>query len=53
MVALPRNHHAYRSPLALWVVWQRYRNRVDSESLSIGDLMHGPNAEKSPDQSHQ
>ena len=22
-----------------WVVWQRYRNRLDSESLGISDLM--------------
>jgi hypothetical protein len=42
---------------ALWVAWQRYRNRVDSESLGIGDPMRiaGPdtNSEKSSDQSYQ
>jgi len=24
---------------ALWVAWQRYRNRVHSESLGLGNLM--------------
>ena len=42
---------------ALWVAWQRYRNRVDSESLGIGDLMRiagpDPNSEKFPDHSYQ
>jgi hypothetical protein len=42
---------------ALWVAWQRYRNRVDSESLGIGNLMRitGPDPilEKTPDQSYQ
>jgi len=39
---------------SLWVAWQRYRNRVDSENLGIGNLTRiaGPdtNSEKSPDQ---
>ena len=42
---------------AIWVAWQRYRNRVDSESLGIDDLMRiagpEPMLEKSPDQSYQ
>ena len=40
---------------AIWVVWQRYWNRVDSESLGIDDLMRIAEPElmleKSPDQS--
>jgi hypothetical protein len=39
----------------LWVGWQRYRKRGNSESLGISDRMRnaGPdtNLEKSPDQS--
>jgi hypothetical protein len=42
---------------ALWVAWQRYRNRVDLASLGISDLMRiaGPdvNLEKSPDLNYQ
>ena len=41
----------------LWVAWQRYRNRVDSESLSISDLFNitgpDPTSEKSPTESYQ
>ena len=40
---------------ATWVVWQRYRNRVDSESLGISDLMKiaepDPMSEKPPNES--
>jgi hypothetical protein len=42
---------------ALWVAWQRYRNRVDSESLGILDLFKivgpDPTSEKSPTESYQ
>ena len=44
---------------ALWVAWQRYRNRVDSASLGISDLIKiagpqaNPTSEKSPTQSYQ
>jgi len=42
---------------ALWVVWQRYRSRVDSENLGISDLMRisEPDtiSEKSSDVSYQ
>jgi len=37
-----------------WVVWQRYRNRVDSESLGISGLMKiaepDPMSEKPPNE---
>jgi len=42
---------------ALWVAWQRYRNRVDSASLGIGSLMRisgqDPSSEQSPDQRYE
>ena len=44
---------------ATWVAWQRYRNRVDSKSLGISDLIkiagRDPLSEKSqsPNQSYQ
>ncbi|KIM38868.1 hypothetical protein M413DRAFT_238636 [Hebeloma cylindrosporum] len=42
---------------ATWVAWQRYRSRVDSESLGISDLMKiaGPDmsSEKSSNSSYQ
>jgi hypothetical protein len=42
---------------AIWVAWQRYRNRADSESLGIGELMRiagpEPMLEKSPEPSDQ
>ena len=41
----------------LWVGWQRYRKRVDSESLGIYDRIRiaglDTNFEKSPERSHQ
>ena len=40
----------------LWVAWQRYRNRVDSESLGISDLFKiagpDPTSEKFPTESY-
>jgi len=43
---------------ALWVAWQRYRNRVDSANLGISDLIKiagnpEPTSEKSSTQSYQ
>ena len=42
---------------ALWVAWQRYRNRVDSESLGVSDLFKiagpDPTSEKSSTESYQ
>ena len=40
----------------IWVAWQRYRSRVDEQSLGIGDLTEivgaGPSLEKPSQQAH-